>query len=117
MKLRDRKLLSNRREPRSSDPLAPDVKYQNRAMRMATFVRNELEDFHAELLTDEQMAQLNRLILNGIYTGMMAEKIARTNPRAQTYLVLHDMMAPKDIDPPALTEDFVRVMDPGRTGL
>ena len=38
---------------------------------IAVIVRNNMENFHIEHLTDAQMAELNPLIRNGIYSGLM----------------------------------------------
>jgi hypothetical protein len=41
------------------------------AMAMALHVRNEMEDFHWEFLTDEQMKGLNPKIRQGLFVGLV----------------------------------------------
>ena len=42
------------------------------AMLMAHAVRNAMEDFHCKNLTDKQMAELNPIIRNSIFTTLVA---------------------------------------------
>jgi ribosomal protein L37E len=42
-----------------------------KAKLIAMYVRNNIEDFHAEHLSDEQMRELNPLIRNAIYTAIV----------------------------------------------
>jgi len=38
---------------------------------IASYVRNNIEDFHCEYLSDEMMKELNPLIRNAIYTALV----------------------------------------------
>lgn len=42
------------------------------AKLIAAVVRNAMEDFHCEYLSDEQMAELNPIIRDSIYTALYA---------------------------------------------
>lgn len=42
-----------------------------KAKLIAMYVRNHMEDFHADYLSDEQMKELNPLIRNAIYTAIV----------------------------------------------
>jgi len=55
---------------RKGDPIPPP--FQGAALAIASYVRNEMEDFHCEHLSDEQMAQLNPIIRNAIGTAIYA---------------------------------------------
>jgi len=49
-----------------------DDRLSEMAMMVAYHVRNVLEDFHVKHLSDEQMAELNPLVRNGIYEALYA---------------------------------------------
>jgi hypothetical protein len=54
------------------------------AMVVAMAVRNEMEDFHHEHLSDEQMAELNPIIRNAIATALFS--LAHPDdPRCRTH--------------------------------
>lgn len=50
----------------------PDSPTKRRAMFIAMFIRNEMENFHADHLSDAQMAELNPLIRNAVFTALHA---------------------------------------------
>lgn len=41
------------------------------AKLIASYVRNNIENFHADYLSDDQMKELNKLIRNAIYTALV----------------------------------------------
>jgi hypothetical protein len=41
-------------------------------MMLSMMVRNKMEDFHCEHLSDDQMAELNPIIREGIMQGLLA---------------------------------------------
>jgi hypothetical protein len=56
------------------------------AMLLAAFVRDGIESFHREHLTDEQMRALNPLIRNSIYTALYAMEHAAEDWRCDQLL-------------------------------
>lgn len=56
------------------------------AKLIAKFVRDGLEDFHCEHLTEEQMRILNPLIRNSIYTALYAIEHAHEEWRCDSLL-------------------------------
>ena len=56
------------------------------AMYVAIVVRNAMEDFHCEHLTDEQMKELNPIIRNAIYTAMYAAANAEKSEGAAKFI-------------------------------
>lgn len=97
------------------------------AMVVAMYVRNQIEDFHAENLTDAQMKELNPLIRNGIYTALTClEMLKKPNEITELQRAVADgllsfqvMLIPEYWEEPELTEEFWRTyeqMDQGQEG-
>jgi len=55
---------------------------------IASYVRNNIEDFHCEYLSDEMMKELNPLIRNAIYTALVDFESGIMN------VFLHNMYVP-----------------------
>ena len=90
---------------------------QEVAMLLAMVVRNAMEDFHAEHLTDEQMKDLNPIIRNAIYTGLQAPEHYGSSEGARSFVNFQKMLIPKYWEPPELLEDYVEtvmMMDEGK---
>lgn len=51
---------------------SPKYLAADRAKFVAMFVRNELEDFHVAHLSDQQMAELNPIIRNAVFSALDA---------------------------------------------
>jgi len=82
---------------------------QETAMYIAQAVRNEMEDFHAKHLTDEQMRELNPIIRNAIYAALYAmERAAAGSMAAQSYGAFN-LRWPDYWEPPELTRDYVEI--------
>src|SRR5437773_1028622 len=92
---------------RSSSP--PSKITEELAMLVAMVVRNALEDFHCQHLSDEQMKTLNPLIRNAIFTALHAISNCRTSPRAEAFVDFHRRMIPAYWEPPVLFDDFVEM--------
>lgn len=80
---------------------------QQFAMYIALVVRNAMEAFHVEHLSDEQMALLNPIIRNAIYTAVHAQLESDHNEMAARYV--QDCLAkiPKYWEHPQLAEDYL----------
>lgn len=81
----------------------------DQAMYIAMVVRNQLEDFHCEHLSDEQMAKLNPLIRNAIYTALYA--LADWSPPAQAFVGFNRMLIPDYWEQPELTDGYTRLVE------
>ncbi|MCD6345730.1 MAG: hypothetical protein J7M17_09055 [Anaerolineae bacterium] len=80
---------------------------QETAMYIAMVVRNAMEDFHCQHLSDEQMTELNPLIRNAIYTALWAlhEAAGTTEPNcflARAFVTHTQLMIPEYWEPPEL---------------
>jgi hypothetical protein len=89
----------------TSDPASPltdDASLKLAAAVTAMVVRNAMEDFHCEHLTDEQMAELNPIIRNAIYTALYVIHHTETEPWCQRYFERHLKMIPPYWEDPEL---------------
>src|SRR5437868_2330616 len=81
---------------------------------LAMSVRNEMEDFHREHLTDDQMKELNPLVRKGIFTALrsifllMKGKTERHRLLGGVFIVHWLAMIPDYWEVADLTEDQVR---------
>jgi hypothetical protein len=76
------------------------------AKYLAMAVRNAMEDFHCEHLSDEQMKQLNPIVRNAIYTALVAAKLADRSDKATMYLDFQAKCIPSYWEEPELLQDF-----------
>jgi hypothetical protein len=73
---------------------------------ISSVVRNAMEGFHINYLTDEQMKELNPIIRNAVYTALYAHAVRETSSRAQQFISEHLTRIPDYWEKPELTEDF-----------
>ena len=71
-------------------------------------VRNAMEDFHCEHLTDEQMRELNPIIRNAIYSGLHALANYDTSPGARAFVDHQAALVPGYWEKPELHQAFER---------
>ena len=94
------KQRKNGRQPGELSPL------QEMDMYIAQVVRNEMEDFHVEHLSDAQMRELNPIIRNAVYTALYAaEQAAQGSKGAGIWMHFHSRW-PDYWEPPELTGDY-----------
>lgn len=81
---------------------------QMTAMYIAQAVRNAMEDFHADNLSDDQMRQLNPIIRDAIYTALYAiEQSAQGSDKARLFVAFNHQW-PDYWEPPSLLEDYTK---------
>jgi hypothetical protein len=78
-------------EPRNIP--VPEATVQEIAMYVAMAVRNEMENFHVKHLTDSQMAELNPIIRNAIYTALYAST-TMSSPASQSFVGHNTLLIP-----------------------
>jgi len=77
------------------------------AKYIAMVVRNEMEDFHCAHLSDKQMAELNPIIRNAIYTALVSLlESSKSNSKAMAFVRFHFKMIPKYWEEPKLSSEF-----------
>jgi hypothetical protein len=77
-------------------------------MVVAMTVRNAMEDFHHEHLTDEQMATLNPIIRDGIATGLYALAHG-DDSRCRRFVDFQARMIPDYWERPELLDDLTEL--------
>jgi uncharacterized protein with gpF-like domain len=87
---------------------APLSDLQRMAMYVAQVVRNEMEDFHAEYLSDAQMRELNPIVRNAIYTALYAAEQADQGCEGSRLWINFHKRWPVYWEPPELVEDYTR---------
>jgi hypothetical protein len=76
------------------------------AMLIAIAVRNEMEDFHCQYLTDSQMKELNPIIRNAIVTALYATGNYSEDEASRKWVNFQSMLIPEYWEEPELTEGF-----------
>ena len=93
----------------------PVKKDQKLASYIAMVVRNAMEDFHCEHLSDDQMRQLNPIIRNAICTALHAFNCYEQSDAAARYVDFNLHMIPTYWEPPELTLCFKRSWSEARS--
>ena len=76
-------------------------------MYIAMVVRNSMEDFHCEHLSDSQMRELNPIIRNAVCTAIHAINNYDQSRAAKEFVDLHRMMIPSYWEQPELTKSYL----------
>lgn len=77
-----------------------------KAMVIAMGVRNAMEHFHVQHLSDEQMAELNPIIRNAIATGLFAIANMDRDDRCNGWVGFQSMLVPPYWEAPQLLDDL-----------
>jgi hypothetical protein len=83
---------------------------QQEALYMASVVRLNMEQFH-DHLTDDQMAQLNPIIRNAIYTAIIALDTYFDDPLAKDFVQYHSGNIPDYWEDPELMPEYVALKE------
>lgn len=79
------------------------------ARYIAMAVRNAMEDFHCEHLSDDQMRELNPIIRNAIYTALYAASHTQEERWCAEYFRFQNQMIPQHWEAPRLTEEAIEL--------
>ncbi|MDD3473333.1 MAG: hypothetical protein PHS86_11155 [Syntrophaceae bacterium] len=71
---------------------------------IAIVIRNAMEDFHCKHLSDEQMAELNPLIRNAVYTALYASHLSEKSEKWENYIEYQRSMIPPYWEKPKLLD-------------
>ena len=80
-------------------------------MFIAMVVRNAMEDFHCEHLSDEQMEEVNPIIRNAVYTALHAFQHYERSPQAREFADFHSRSIPGYWESPELMDNYVRLWE------
>ena len=86
---------------------------QQLANYIAMVIRNAMEDFHCEHLTDEQMQELNPIIRNAICTAIHAFRNYERVEAAREFVDFQCRMIPGYWEEPKLLNDYVELCNRG----
>lgn len=84
---------------------------QQLANYIAMVIRNAIEDFHCEHLTDDQMKELNPIIRNAVCTALHAFNNYEKVGAAAQFVDFNFRMIPKYWEKPELLDEYVRMWD------
>ena len=73
---------------------------------VAIVIRNAMEDFHCQHLSDAQMKELNPIIRNAAYTAMYAYESSEKSEMSKYFVEYHLLSIPKYWEPPELLKGF-----------
>lgn len=93
--------LKTRRKPKPSEGTRVMATY------IAMVIRNEIENFHAQHLSDQQMKELNPLVRNAIYTALYASENYDKSAAAKAFVDFNLKLIPPYWEEPELTESFL----------
>jgi hypothetical protein len=79
------------------------------AMYIAMVIRNAMEDFHVEHLSDSQMKELNPIIRNAVYTALHAYENYETSIAAKQFVDFNVHLIPEYWEQPILLRDYSRL--------
>jgi len=91
----------------------PVLSEANRQMAIfiAMVIRNAMEDFHCEHLTDDQMKQLNPIVRNAVATALHAFDHYERSGAAHEFVDYAFRSVPKYWEQPALLEGYVKLWE------
>ena len=107
--MRRRRLPHKRRtfESRAPRQSIEEVAAPQTAKFVAMVIRNQMEDFHTENLTNMQMRQLNPLIRNAVYTALYALEHIDDAPAIRAFVQGQVQMIPGYWEAPELTQEIL----------
>ena len=87
----------------------PSKETKDLAGYVAMVIRNAMEDFHCEHLSDEQMKQLNPIVRNAVCTAFHAFQNYERSARDKQFVDFQVRMIPAYWESPKLLDDYLRM--------
>jgi len=99
-------------------PEPPELTEETRtvATYISMVVRNAMEDFHCEHLSDGQMKELNPIIRNAIGTALHAFNNYQHVDAAKRFMDYNLRMVPSYWEPPTLQDGYLRMWERDSNG-
>jgi hypothetical protein len=96
-----------------SDSLTPEPSEETRqfATYIAMVIRNAMEDFHCQHLSDEQMKQLNPIIRNAVCTAIHAFQNYEQTVQDKRFVDSQFRLIPSYWERPELLDHYLRLWD------
>ena len=79
---------------------------RSRSKYIAIVIRNAMEDFHQEHLTDEQMKELNPIIRNAVFTAIYALETKGISKVSRDFVERQRRLIPRDWEEPEFLPGF-----------
>ena len=94
-----------------NDQHPPELSDETRqlASYVAMVVRNAMENFHHEHLSDDQMKQLNPIVRDAVCTALHAFQNYDRAPEAKRFVDYNLRMIPRYWEAPELLDGYVRM--------
>jgi len=89
----------------------PSEETKTVAKYIAMVIRNAMEDFHCEHLSDEQMKQLNPIIRNAVCTALHAFERYERSDRDRQFVDFQFMLIPKYWESPRLLDEYLKMWE------
>jgi RecB family exonuclease len=85
----------------------PSKEIRDQARYLAMVVRNAMEDFHGQYLSDAQMKELNPIIRNALCSALYALENYEKSERARKFVDFHWQLIPSYWEEPEI-DDFLK---------
>ena len=95
----------------TAEPPEPVEADQKLANYIAMVIRNAMEDFHCEHLSDDQMEELNPIIRNVICTALHAFNSYEKADAAARFVDFNFCMITSYWEPPKLLDEYVQMWE------
>lgn len=80
------------------------------AKYIAMVIRNAMEDFHTQYLTDDQMKELNPIVRNAVFTALHTLSHMHDSETAQSYIKYQERMIPQYWEEPQLLDGYTAML-------
>ena len=87
----------------------PSEETKTFATYIAMVIRNAMEDFHCEHLSDDQMKELNPIIRNAVCTALHTFQHYRHSPRDRQFMDFQLRLIPKYWESPRLLDEYSKM--------
>jgi hypothetical protein len=103
--------MTKKQAPKEKKDLTLSIETRKLAMYLASVVRNSMEDFHCQHLSDDQMKELNPIIRDALYTALYAYENYNRSVAAQRFVDFSIRLIPNYWEEPKLTDDFLKSVE------
>ena len=92
-------------------PQRPELSEETKtfATYIAIVIRNAMEDFHSEHLSDDQMKQLNPIIRNAVCTALHTFQHYQQSPRDKQFMDFQLQLIPEYWERPRLLDGYLKM--------
>ncbi len=81
------------------------------AMYVASVIRNAMEEFHVQHLSDEQMKELNPIIRNAVYTALHALEHSGDSEQSKRFMDANKRLIPPYWEAPEFLAHYTKIWE------